>query len=244
MNQHARLRQTLAIGVPPLQLMLSAVRSACHARIVAARGVLRVNSVEYGVLLPAQYRVAAVRSGLLSQLSLWSLERAVELLTAWDKEGKPYRYLSAEIAPDLLCDDRMEHLLRRAVREGVCRPERLCLEFPADVLTEAYTSCHATLSRLKELGVRLAVSDVGGAHCPLMRLPAMPFDTVLLDRTVTAALAQGDRRTVDGVVAFARALGCDVIMDVADHPDVIPLLVDHAIDSYTDSRCLQEGSEF
>lgn len=244
MDRQQRLKQTLTMGVAPLQLLYSAVMTSHRYQPVAVRGILRVNSVEHGVLLPSQYRIAANRSGLSARLALWSLERAVETLTEWRASGNPFRYLSIEVPADLLLDDRLERRLRCIAREGMIRMDQLCLEFPADLLTMAREASVASLGRLKQFGVRLSVCGIGGAFCPLMRLAGLPFDVVVLDREITEALHRGEREAVNGVVAFVRALGCETVLDVADHNDLIPKLRDCAIDGYTDSRCLHEGSDF
>lgn len=244
MDQRQRLKQTLAMGVAPLQLLYTAVMTSHRCEPVAVRGVLRVNSVEYGALLPSQYSEAANRSGLSARLTLWSLERAVATVAEWRAAGKPYRYLSIAVPTDLLQDDRLERTLHRLARESKICMDRICLEFPGDVLTMEHTACASALERFKQIGVRLSVCGIGGAYCPLMRLTGLPFDTVVADAEVTKALQRGDKETVHGLVAFVRALGCELLLDVADHSDLIPLLRDCTVDGYFDSRCLHERSDF
>ena len=66
----------------------------------------------------------------------------------------------------------------------------------------------ATLHRLKELGIRVAMDDFGTGYSSLSYLQSFPFDKIKVDRSFVAQLGPENKHLVivQAVVSIARAL--------------------------------------
>jgi EAL domain-containing protein (putative c-di-GMP-specific phosphodiesterase class I) len=69
------------------------------------------------------------------------------------------------------------------------------------------------LSRLRELGVTIAVDDFGTGYTSLAHLRELPVDVIKIDRSlvVDAAEREADARIIELVVGAAHAMGMGVV---------------------------------
>lgn len=84
------------------------------------------------------------------------------------------------------------------------------------------------VARLRALGFRLALDDVGAGNAGLEILRAVPVDIVKIDREVVAAALTepGARAVLCAVVAFAAAAGAEVIAEGIENEQMLEHLRD------------------
>ena len=71
-----------------------------------------------------------------------------------------------------------------------------------------------TLSRLRDMGVRLVLDDFGTGYSSLSYLRHLPLDTIKIDRTFVAGLdGEADRSIVDAVISLAHGLRISVVAE-------------------------------
>ena len=88
------------------------------------------------------------------------------------------------------------------------------IEITESVLMDQSEAGIRTLGRLRELGVRLVLDDFGTGYSSLSYLKHLPLDTIKIDRTFVAGLADvTDRSIVEAVVALARGLRIGVVAE-------------------------------
>jgi EAL domain-containing protein (putative c-di-GMP-specific phosphodiesterase class I) len=78
------------------------------------------------------------------------------------------------------------------------------------------TEMLATLSRLKNLGVRLAIDDFGVGHASLGHLRSLlPIDVLKIDRSFVAGMLddRGDAAIVAGMIRLAQSLDLLVVAE-------------------------------
>ena len=75
--------------------------------------------------------------------------------------------------------------------------------------------CNATLGRLKQLGVRIALDDLGTAYASLLRLKDYPFNAVKLDQAFSRHLESRPRdlHFLASMLEMANGLGVELIVE-------------------------------
>ncbi|WP_246164135.1 bifunctional diguanylate cyclase/phosphodiesterase [Blastochloris sulfoviridis] len=158
-----------------------------------------------GLIPPGLFIPVAEDTGLIMPIGEWALDAACREAARWPGNLKIAVNLSPVqlLAPDL--GERIEHLLA----ETGLAPCRLEIEITEQIVLEDNENTIATLRRLKNLGVRIAMDDFGTGYSSLSYLRTFPFDKVKIDRSFVTDLVHGTDRVVivQAVVSIARALG-------------------------------------
>ena len=112
------------------------------------------------------------------------------------------------VQPDLI--DQVDTILS----ETGLDPTTLELEITESVVMDQSEVGIRTLSRLRDMGVRLVLDDFGTGYSSLSYLRHLPLDTIKIDRTFVAGLAgEADRSIVDAVIALAHGLRISVVAE-------------------------------
>jgi len=179
-------------------------------RITACEALVRWQHPERGQLGPLSFIPFAEEAGLIDEIGQHVLETACEEATRWamtaGTEHAPA--VSVNVAPRQLADpelpDRVESLLARCGLE----PHRLILEITEGALMKDPAAASAGLTRLSELGVRLAVDDFGTGYSSLAYLQQFPVDMLKIDGSfVDDILTRSGSLLVRAIVQIAHTLG-------------------------------------
>ena len=93
-------------------------------------------------------------------------------------------------------------------------PATLELEITESVVMDQSEAGIRTLSRLRDMGVRLVLDDFGTGYSSLSYLKHLPLDTIKIDRTFVAGLdGAADLSIVEAVIALAHGLGISVVAE-------------------------------
>ncbi|MBP2215145.1 bifunctional diguanylate cyclase/phosphodiesterase [Arthrobacter sp. CAN_C5] len=139
------------------------------------------------------------------------LDRALEILAAWDQKGAHHN-VSVNLPPAVLFDGTTPALVQKLLHNHGVQPDRLGLELlESEVIT--LEEQRTTLRELVDLGVGLAMDDLGSGYSSLQRLSSFPFSTIKLDRGLFLHVTD---RPVEmlSVIATLIQLGRDLGMNV------------------------------
>ncbi|TDW31222.1 putative bifunctional diguanylate cyclase/phosphodiesterase [Cryobacterium psychrophilum] len=139
------------------------------------------------------------------------LDRALEILAAWDREGTRHD-VSVNLPPAILLDGSIPALVDKLLHAHDIQPGRLGLE----LLESQVISLDAQRTALRELvalGVNLAMDDLGSGYSSLQRLSSFPFSAIKLDRGLLFHVQDRPLETLS-VLATLIQLGRDLGMNV------------------------------
>ena len=140
------------------------------------------------------------------------LNSALEVLAAWDQLGIHHK-VSVNLPPALLTNRSKAELVQKLLDAHNIRPERLGLELlESDVVS--LEDQRATLRELVDLGVGLAMDDLGSGYSSLQRLSSFPFSAIKLDRGLLFNVMDRPIETLS-ILATLIQLGRDLGMNVA-----------------------------
>jgi predicted signal transduction protein with EAL and GGDEF domain len=99
--------------------------------------------------------------------------------------------------------------------EAGLQPGRLCVELTETALLPDIAVAARTLSRLRDLGICIALDDFGVGYSSLVYLKRLPIDVLKLDRGFVAGLPHDpyDAAIVQAVAGLARKTGIDIVAE-------------------------------
>ena len=203
---------TLATGLPPIDMRFYPCDDQ-SGRTVAYYAMQIINSVEFGVLTPADFRVVAGRTNQAVRLAEKALDKTMLELRRREITTGDYDYVMVEVPRRMLEDGSLLDDLEGRMASGDFTVRgRLCVLFSAEVLL---TDPEKTVPRLEELlslGIHIGLTDFGDESTATLRLPLFPFEVVVLDPSVSKLLGEGMERALGAVVGFAEGVGASVYM--------------------------------
>ena len=89
------------------------------------------------------------------------------------------------------------------------------MEITESAIMEQVDSAASALSKLKSLGIKLAMDDFGKGYSSLSYLHKFPFDTLKIDRSFISSIGQAGENTeiVRSIVSLGKGLGLDVVAE-------------------------------
>ncbi|MBG6226401.1 diguanylate cyclase (GGDEF)-like protein/PAS domain S-box-containing protein [Arthrobacter sp. CAN_A2] len=108
------------------------------------------------------------------------LDQGLALIAGWDRPGvRPN--IAVNLPPEILHDITLVSSIGEQLRTHNIEPGGLGLEL-LESQTLSLETQRAALQQLSEIGVRLAMDDLGSGHSSLQRLSSFPFTAIKLDR--------------------------------------------------------------
>ncbi len=183
-------------------------------RVRGAEALARWQHPKLGLLEPGTFLQIVEQTGLIGELTTRVLDRAVGECARWRAEGRELTVavnLSVRNLHDLLLPGVISRTLDRySVPAGA-----LQLEITESMIMSDPARAIATVRRISELGIGVAVDDFGTGHSSLANLKRLPIDELKIDRSfVTPMLAdESDLIIVRSTINLAHDLGLKVIAE-------------------------------
>ncbi len=178
--------------------------------IVGFEALLRWAHPERGLLMPADFLGIAEETRLIIPIGNWVTRQACQLLArAQALTGQAdlavcINLSARQLSHPRLAEDVAEILTDTGVDRGT-----VVLEITESVLMDDVELSQATLERLKDLGLLVAVDDFGTGYSSLAYLRRFPVDLLKVDRTFVDGLGTdpSDSAIVAAVITLAHTLG-------------------------------------
>jgi diguanylate cyclase len=172
-----------------------------------------------GLVPPDTFIPIAEEQGLIVELGDWVLREACVAATGWPAAIS----ISVNLSPLQLADPGLVENVRGVLRDTGLEPGRLELEVTEGVLIGDFEGALDTLSRLRGLGISIAMDDFGAGFSSLSTLRAFPFDRIKIDKSFVRAIgpaagpgadqSERSRVIVRGVLDICRGLDVPVVAE-------------------------------
>ncbi len=185
-------------------------------RIVGFEALVRWQHPIRGLVPPIAFIPLAEETGLILPLGRWVLETACRQARAWRdaRPNGPELFMSVNLSARQFVQADLVDQVAAILADSGLDPRGLEIEITESVLMDQSEAGIRTLGRLRELGVRLVLDDFGTGYSSLSYLKHLPLDTIKIDRSFVAGLADvTDRSIVEAVVALARGLRIGVVAE-------------------------------
>jgi diguanylate cyclase (GGDEF)-like protein len=202
--------------------------------LLAVEALARIDA-RFGFQSPAEAFEVAEQIGRVHDLDVLCVTRALE--RADDLPADALLFIN--LAPQTLDRDAAgDDWLCEAVEQSGLDPRRVVVEV-TERLGGRTPAVLKALQRLRDLGIRVALDDVGTGNSGLELLRAIGADFVKIDRSIVKnASTDGSARAVlVAIAAFASHTGATVIAEGIEDANVLAVV--HAVDKLIDAGGLR-----
>ncbi|MGZ6951518.1 MAG: putative bifunctional diguanylate cyclase/phosphodiesterase [Acidimicrobiia bacterium] len=199
--------------------------------IVGVEALVRWQHPVRGLLPPAAFLPATESTELIVDLTNWVLDEACRQAAAWDDEGHPTPIAVNVSARNLRDQHLADHLFAALSRHRV-PTELISIEITETAVIADPARAAATLRRLADRGVRIAIDDFGVGYTSLSQLERLPIDELKIDREFVAELGHGvdTGAVVRAVVRLGHEIGMEVVAEGVEDDDVLAALAEIGCD--------------
>ncbi len=189
--------------------------------VLGCEALLRWKHPELGPVPPDEFIGLAESTGLITDVTTFTLDEALRQAAQWHGEGLP-----ANVAVNLSARTLLDGELVRRVSDALDRhglePKLLTLEITETSVMAQPMRSVLMLDALSELGVQLSIDDFGTGYSNLVYLRQLPVQEVKLDRTFLdpvrgePPLSQGGGRAYEFLrhaIALVHSLGLYVVVE-------------------------------
>ena len=216
-----------------LMELQSAVRKAVHQeemvlhyqpvislvthRIVGFEALIRWNSPERGFLGPDRFLNALDTTGLLNELDLWVINRAIRdfsLLKRQSQDRSPL-YISVNISERTFFHPDILEIISGVISESGLEPGNLVIEITEQSNFKAEQTVSQIMNQLRGKGIKLSLDDFGTGYSTLGYLHRFPVDYLKIDKSFiqTVGLEGENSRIIQTIVNLAEHIGMSVIAE-------------------------------
>ncbi len=190
--------------------------------ITGFEALVRWHHPRSGLVPPSTFIPLAEETGIIVELGEWVLRTACREAASWPK---PLR-VAVNLSPVQFQRSDLVKLVHEILLETGLAPARLELEITEGVLIGDFSGAVATLRRLKNLGVRIAMDDFGTGYSSLSYLQSFPFDKIKIDRAFVANLSHSQQAVtiIRAVIALGRGLDLPVVAEGVETEEQLKFL--------------------
>lgn len=181
---------------------------------IAAEALLRWKHPRWGLLLPDEFLHLAETSCQMPAIGRYVLNAACSQAARWTG-AMAAAAVHVNVSPRELADNKFLAGVIDALRRSGLTPQRLVLEITETHAGQIVDSAKVDLEELREIGVRIAIDDVGTGFSGLARIIALPLDILKIDKQFTGGLL-GDVRCeaiTRAVLGLGTSLGLTVVAE-------------------------------
>lgn len=183
-----------------------------------------------GAASPAEFIPLAEETGLIVPLGEWVLREACRQMRTWQDHYPHGRDWSISInvsVRQLQAGDFSERVACALVDSGL-PPGTLILELTESLYADTgrHPAIPATLRRLREMGVRLAMDDFGTGYSALASLSRLPLDRLKIDRSFVGNITRAPEELAIArtIIAIGRQLGLEIVAEGVETSEQAALL--------------------
>lgn len=215
--------------------------------IIGAEALIRWFHPALGMISPIAFIPIAEETGLIREIGEWVLRRVCLDQRERARSGAAVVPVAVNLSAVQFRDANLDRTLRGLLEEFDLPPRLLELELTESALVEDIDQTVETLSRLKGLGLSIAIDDFGSGYSSFGYLTRFPIDSLKIDRAFVCNIpSSGDDMTVTkAIIGMAKALDLMLVAEGVETVEQARFLKDQGCDmaqGYLYSRPLPLGA--
>jgi diguanylate cyclase (GGDEF)-like protein len=227
-SERLRIEKRLRFAVEGghLEVYYQPIADLRSGRLQGFEALLRWTDPELGPVEPDRFIPIAEDTGLIQDVTRWTLGAVCAQMAAWKADGVATVPIAVNISAAYLQREDLAERLAQLIRRFALRPNDLHMEITETVLVDLTHSNTNRLNDLVRLGVAIHIDDFGTGYASISYLRRFRIDCIKIDRSFVAQMCtrEEDRALVTAMVAMAKAMRLSVIAEGIEDPSQLALL--------------------
>lgn len=186
-------------------------------RIVGVEALVRWNHPKQGLVPPDHFIPLAEKKGIMPQLGIWVLEKAIAQSQVWREIGLPEIRMGINLSVSQL-ESPTPDLLQRVttiLAETGLPPTSMDFEITESLPMRNFDDYIPILEKLANLGVSLSIDDFGTGYTSLNCLKKLPVQALKIDHSYIQELTLDPRNEalVLSIIRMAHSLNLRVVAE-------------------------------
>lgn len=200
--------------------------SLTDEKVIAVEALARWNNPVLGQISPQIFIPIAEHTGLINDIGEWILREACKQCKSWQDMGLSPVRVAVNVSVKQLLNPEFVNTVMEVLEETKLRPQYLELEVTENIAIQESNYIISVLSKLKVLGVSLAIDDFGMEYSSLSRIKLLPIDRLKIDMHFISGIlnSQKDRAIVDVIIRLAKELKISVIAEGVEKEEQLQYL--------------------
>jgi diguanylate cyclase (GGDEF)-like protein len=183
--------------------------------IVGVEALLRWKHPGMGYISPLEFIPIAEDSGLLAPIGEWVLHTAFAELANWHAAGHQDITMAVNLSSTQLSRPGLDAIVEDALAATGIEPRLAELEITENVAMQNIDSAIAILTKIKQMGIRIAMDDFGTGYSSLGYLRRLPVDIVKIDQSFVHGIPESheDALIAQAIIAMAGSLNLSLVVE-------------------------------
>lgn len=184
-------------------------------KIIGLEALVRWNHPTVGILSPDIFIPLSEKTGLIIELDLWVMKRAMEDISRWYAEGLSPGILALNVSMKQLEYPHLQEEIAENMRMLDFKYEWLELEITETEVMKHPEKVIGILEELHTLGISIAIDDFGTGYSSLSHLKRLPIDKVKIDKSFIFDIPEDETAMaiVNTMIVLAKSLNLEVIAE-------------------------------
>jgi EAL domain-containing protein (putative c-di-GMP-specific phosphodiesterase class I) len=212
-----------AVRANEIELNYQPVIELTTGRPIGVEALVRWRHPKVGDISAGNIVGIAERTGLIGTLTFWVLNAVLRESAYWRGRSAREPRFAVNISPRMLADPELPSVVDQSLKTWGASAERLSLEIPESSTISEAERATAVLTRLKAVGVRIAIDDFGSGFTSLSELKKLPIDEIKIDRPYVSGMLgdPGDRALVRSAIDLAHHFEIAAAAEGVENPAVL-----------------------
>jgi diguanylate cyclase (GGDEF)-like protein len=182
-----------ALGHAALEVYYQAQVRLADDRLVGFEALVRWDHPERGLLTPHAFLPVAKQYGLMTDLTIFVVNRVADDLRRWTDMGYKPGVIGINIPESMLASGRARVAIVQALLRNGLPPGLIGIEVTEDVLLNHNSEAIAEdLRMMRANGIRVSFDDFGTGYASLIHLKQFPLDEIKIDHSFVRDLFKKD----------------------------------------------------
>ncbi len=233
-ESHFELQMDLGLAVErdELFLMYQPIFEIDTGTVVGVEALLRWQHPVRGVVMPDEFLPILEESGLILTAGRQVLHRACQQATEWRRAGHDLS-MSVNLSPRQLDSPGIVSHIAEALEASGLSPDHLVVEITENILMHDPASTEERISKLKSLGISVAIDGFGSGYSSLAYLSKFPVDILKIDRSFIASMTSSEHSSalIHSLVQLGKSLGLVTVAEGIEERHQLEQLRDELCDT-------------